>query len=280
MINYSFIIPHHNSPDLLNRLLDSIPQRDDIEIIVVDDNSNTNKKPKIDRADVKTIFVSAEESKGAGRARNIGIMEATGKWLLFADADDYYINSFVCKLDNYKDCEFDIVFFDYDTNHNTGNTLFCTRLDNMLKGNKRDRANFKHMSNAPWNKMYKKTFVNENNIEFEEIPIQNDAYFVHKASSLTDNFHYINEKLYFYEINDHGITRKKRKKEDIERSITTTIKIDKLKAKSGAWDCIYAFISERYKVDYGYTFVIKQQVRRIANGLIWFLINKYIHKRS
>ena len=37
MINYSFIIPHHNCPKQLNRLLDSIPQREDIEIIVVDD---------------------------------------------------------------------------------------------------------------------------------------------------------------------------------------------------------------------------------------------------
>lgn len=40
--NYSFIIPHHNSPDLLNRYLKSIPQREDIEIIVVDDNSYAN----------------------------------------------------------------------------------------------------------------------------------------------------------------------------------------------------------------------------------------------
>lgn len=275
MINYSFIIPHHNSPDLLNRLLNSIPQRDDIEIIVVDDNSNTNKKPKIDRTDVKTIFVSAEESKGAGRARNIGIKEATGKWLLFADADDYYINSFVCKLDYYKDSEYDIVFFDYDTNHNSGSTLFSTRLDNMLKGNKRDRANFKHMSNAPWNKMYKRQFVIVNDIQFEEVPIQNDAYFVHKAASLTDNFHYINEKLYFYEINDHGITRKKRRKEDWECNTTTRIKVDKLKAQSGAWDCISLFYGRKLSI-YGSFFAIKLQLRRIKHGLLWYMTRRYL----
>ena len=37
-INYSIIIPHKNSAILLKRCLDSIPQRNDIEIIVVDDN--------------------------------------------------------------------------------------------------------------------------------------------------------------------------------------------------------------------------------------------------
>ena len=36
MINYSVIIPHHNCPDLLSRLIDSIPDRDDIQIVVVD----------------------------------------------------------------------------------------------------------------------------------------------------------------------------------------------------------------------------------------------------
>ena len=37
-ITYTFIIPHHNCPDLLDRCLSSIPQRDDIQIVVVDDN--------------------------------------------------------------------------------------------------------------------------------------------------------------------------------------------------------------------------------------------------
>ena len=41
--NYSIIIPHKNIPELLQRCLDSIPKREDIQIIVVDDNSDTNK---------------------------------------------------------------------------------------------------------------------------------------------------------------------------------------------------------------------------------------------
>ena len=275
MKNYSIIIPHKNSPELLDRCLASIPQRNDIEIIVVDDNSDSAKKPKTSRTDVKIICLQAKDSKGAGRARNIGLKEATGKWLLFADADDYYINNHINKLDELKDSDYDIIFFDYDTNLCSGHTPFSTRLNQMLNGGKRDRANFKHMSNAPWNKMYKRTFVIENNIQFEEIPIQNDAYFVHKASSLTDNFHYINEKLYYYEINDKGVTLTKRKKEDIERSITTTIRTDKLKAKSGAWDCIYAFISKKYKKDYGNIFYYKQQTRRIWHGLLFYILRKY-----
>ena len=42
-IIYSIVIPHYNIPDLLERALNSIPQREDIEIIVVDDNSDPAK---------------------------------------------------------------------------------------------------------------------------------------------------------------------------------------------------------------------------------------------
>lgn len=42
-INYSIIIPHKNIPQLLQRCLDSIPIRDDVQVIVVDDNSDTDK---------------------------------------------------------------------------------------------------------------------------------------------------------------------------------------------------------------------------------------------
>jgi len=39
MYNYSIIIPHYNIPELLMRCLKSIPKRDDIQVIVVDDGS-------------------------------------------------------------------------------------------------------------------------------------------------------------------------------------------------------------------------------------------------
>ena len=114
MINYSFVIPHHNTPDLLQRLIDSIPQREDIEIIVVDDNSDEDKKASVCRPDVKTIFIDKEHTHGAGKARNVGMDAATGKWLLFADSDDFYNPGFIEVLDEYKNEDIDILFFNID----------------------------------------------------------------------------------------------------------------------------------------------------------------------
>ena len=102
-INYSIIIPHKNCPDLLNRCLGSIPLRDDIHIIIVDDNSDNDKKPQYDRNNMEIIFLDAEHSRGAGHARNVGLNRAKGKWLLFADADDYYCEHGFEILDKYLD---------------------------------------------------------------------------------------------------------------------------------------------------------------------------------
>jgi glycosyltransferase involved in cell wall biosynthesis len=92
-IIFSVIIPHKNRPDLLQYCLNSIPRRKDIQIIVVDDNSdedkvNFNKFPGLDDEYVE-IYLT-KEGKGAGYARNMGLKHAKGKWLLFADADDFF----------------------------------------------------------------------------------------------------------------------------------------------------------------------------------------------
>lgn len=102
-INYSFIIPHKNTPKLLKRCVDSIPTRDDIEVIVVDDNSDDNLKPTLTRSDLVIILLDKNDAKRAGHARNIGMDIAKGRWLLFADSDDYYSENMLKLLDKYLD---------------------------------------------------------------------------------------------------------------------------------------------------------------------------------
>ena len=114
MINYSIIIPHKNIPDLLQRCLDSIPRRDDIQIIIVDDNSNPQKVdfenfPGLGDPCVEVYFT--KEGKGAGYARNVGLKYAKGKWLFFADSDDTYTSSFSKFLTDSKDLVADVVYF-------------------------------------------------------------------------------------------------------------------------------------------------------------------------
>ena len=91
---FSVIIPHYNIPKLLQRCLDSIPDIPDIQVIVVDDNSSVEKVdfdnfPGKGRKYTTAIFDKA--GGGAGHARNIGLKHAEGKWLVFADSDDFFV---------------------------------------------------------------------------------------------------------------------------------------------------------------------------------------------
>lgn len=116
-INYSIIIPHKNLPDYLSVCLATIPIRDDIEIIVVDDNSDPeivdfDHFPGNDLPNCRVIL--CDKSYGSGHARNVGIDNACGKWLLFMDADDYFSESIGRLMDKYVDSEYDLIQFDFD----------------------------------------------------------------------------------------------------------------------------------------------------------------------
>ena len=114
MINYSVIIPHKNCLDLLYRCLESVPNREDVEVIVVDDNSGIDDiEVQIRRntklQNLKIIVLS--ESRYAGGARNKGLEVATGQWLVFMDADDFLTPNAFDVMDCHLDSEHDIIFF-------------------------------------------------------------------------------------------------------------------------------------------------------------------------
>lgn len=99
---HSFIIPHKNNPELLQRCIDSIPNRSDIQIIVVDDKSDYEKKIALMHENLEIIQLDENRSKGAGRARNVGLARVMAKWILFTDAGDFYDLGFMNVLDSYS----------------------------------------------------------------------------------------------------------------------------------------------------------------------------------
>jgi glycosyltransferase involved in cell wall biosynthesis len=210
---YSFIIPHKNSPDLLQRCVDSIPVRDDVQIIVVDDNSDGEKKPELpERKGLEIVLLNASQSKGAGRARNVGLEHAKGKWLLFADADDYYTEFFLDVLDNYKNEDADVVYFNAVKLHFSGRVL-TSALNSVIEkyDGSKDMTDFlKYRVHSPWDKMTKKSFIDRYNIVFEEIANGNDVMFSFLVGYFARNIKVIPNKLYVYTMNRKSITHVKR----------------------------------------------------------------------
>lgn len=213
-INYSFIIPHKNNPGLLQRCVDSIPVRDDVQIIVVDDNSDIGQKPSLKEGkNLQVIYLDATNAKGAGRARNVGIEHAEGKWLLFADADDYYKPDFIAVLDNYINTVFDVVYFNAEhrdgvTGEKLDNIFFMDEIANY-NGSAKELDTIRFHHNVPWTKMVSAKYVRTHNLYFEETVNGNDILFSMMVAFFTKNIGVEKTPIYVYLKNRNSILTSK-----------------------------------------------------------------------
>lgn len=181
--NYTIIIPHHDIPSLLARCLNSIPTRDDLQIIVVDDKSDEetiallkDMESKFSRAE----FLFSDKNGGGGLARNIGLDHAKGKYVLFADADDYFNPCLNDILNDYSREDADIIFFgansvDTDTYQNSNRADDYAALVNHYDG--KNDFNFRYHFGVPWSKIIKCELIASNGIRFQETLRHNDVGF-------------------------------------------------------------------------------------------------------
>lgn len=212
---YSIIIPHKNIPDLLQRCLDSIPLRDDVQVIIVDDNSDPEKVdfehfPGLTRPNTEVYF--DKTGRGAGRARNIGLDHVLGQWILFTDADDFYTEKVSELLDLYKDSQSDIIFFKHKNVVSSdisqeGNRCYYFNeiIDGDLPTEEKERL-LRCRHNTPWSKIYKSSFIKNLGIRYEEIPFSNDIFFNVSAGCLAQRIEISKHTLYVLTNRDGSLT--------------------------------------------------------------------------
>ena len=181
---FTIIIPHKNIPQLLRNCLNSIPKRNDLHIIVVDDNSdstkvNFNEFPGLNDSYVEVIFT--KENKGAGYARNVALQKTDSKWVLFADADDFYTDELNTFLDKYVNTDYDVIFFENNTiDIENGQLLDKDLMVKDLLKECKEKGNLdplRYKSYAPWTKLIRMSLITSHNIRFDELPAANDSMF-------------------------------------------------------------------------------------------------------
>lgn len=208
-INYSIIIPHKNIPELLVRCLGSIPQRDDIQVIVVDDNSDEaesylKKYPELSRASIKTIFT--KEGKGAGYARNVGLKHITGKWVLFADADDVFMPGWTNITDQYLGSGADVIQFGIDGDSSRPDCLWHNKAVNEYKTGRKSASEVLFSISTCWAKMLSADFLRKNEILFEEVKCANDVLFGYQVAIYTQKVDISQSAIYCVCYRDGSLT--------------------------------------------------------------------------
>lgn len=117
----SVIIPVYNQEMLITRTLDSIPSRNNVEIIIIDDKSTDNTYKvlmdyKKEHKDKNIILLHNMENKGVGYTYNRGIDKASGDYIVRIDSDDYfYTGQFNYMVDKELDGR-DMIYYNLEDN--------------------------------------------------------------------------------------------------------------------------------------------------------------------
>lgn len=193
------VIPVWNLPEDLADLLGQIERLGIFsEVIVADDCSDLDCDPErlgftSERLGARLVYLRAEERRGAGHARNIGLDAVTAGNVLFFDADDQMSDDLPQIWARHIAGEIpDFTIFRHndtrvlETEHRDGSFSIDERQWNRIFGGAslgesrekwltpEDRAHLCTISAYPWNKIYRTAFLRRTGISCSETPVHND----------------------------------------------------------------------------------------------------------
>lgn len=204
----SIIIPVHNAQKYLPKCLDSIINQTlkEIEIVCVNDSSTDNTGAILDNYQQKDsrIKIINTDCRCSGGTRNRGLEAANGEYIGFVDADDWVDKDYFEKLYNTaKENSCDIaatssVVLIENGEEKSIKYVGATPADNPVNTLEKKKKCI-IATGICWNKIYRKDFLEKNNIHFIEIPTAaEDNYFSALAAIFANQIIFINNSTYYY----------------------------------------------------------------------------------
>lgn len=251
MINISVIVPMYNAKDYILSCINGILSQSvgNIEVVVVNDCSTDGcmelcRKEFGDNENVQLIDQPC--NMGPGEARNTGIKHARGEYITFVDSDD------ALRQDAYKEMLEAALKFDADVLHVTGvimqtvdvapvdlnelteDEVFHVTLDEgdkrcecgLIAESMEDRLSswLSHKLHwAIWNKLYKRSFLLNNNILFGKMKFAEDQVFSFHCLCRAKNYVVLPGEWYMYRIGGESLSRGKKGAAFLIKAITAQL---------------------------------------------------------
>ena len=201
-IDLSIIVPAYNSSDYIEECISSVLKQKtsyNYELIVINDGSKDNTLEKINLFKKnKNLKIINQENKGFSGARNRGIDEAKGKYIMFLDSDDLLCENSIEKLiKTANEKKADIVQGSYYTFDKNGNKFYKD-----IPPTEEDREI--SVPGFPWGKVYKGELFEK--VRFPLNFWYEDTIVNYLLARLSNKYVAISDYIYGYRINEKGIT--------------------------------------------------------------------------
>ena len=215
----SVIVPVYNVEKYLNRCIESIISQtyENLEIILVDDGSPDkcpiicDKYAEIDNR----IKVIHKENGGLSDARNTGINNATGDYIIFIDSDDYWdecdsISEIVKQLEVTKP---DVLIFGYkkfyEENKKYSKNKFSCDRNKLLSSENQFEYLIKNRcyESSSWNKVIKKTLFDNYDLSFRKGLLSEDIEWSAKLAMFAKSYDYFDKSFLVYVQRQNSITK-------------------------------------------------------------------------
>lgn len=215
MKKVSVIIPIFNAQKYLHKCLDSVINQtyNNLEIICVDDGStdSSNKIIKEFQNKDHRIILLNKENGGVSSARNIGLIEATGDYLMFLDSDDYLdFNAISTCIQFLNESSIDIIRFNYIKiyKHLSINNKSYFKDECIFEYPFRDIINQIYINDnycSACGTMYKSSIAKRHKFN-EDIKIGEDFLFFINCLLDSKKIYVCNKNMYYYVFNDASAT--------------------------------------------------------------------------
>lgn len=216
MCKISVVVPVFNAEKTINRCVSSILSQSfkDFELILIDDGSTDSSYSLCLEAAEKDerIRCISSECRGASFVRNLGIDEARGEYITFADSDDYIDSGcFEFMYRKITDTKADIVICGYM--FECGDTVIKNNCGEMLL----DKSNYnesmitlksKELIDSVWNKLYSLDFLRRTGVKMPVGEVYEDIAFNLDLLSYGPKIAVFNESFYHYVQNMGSVTKK------------------------------------------------------------------------